>query len=334
MRVTEHTSVYIAAPANLATGGPELLHQFAHTLRQMHVNAVMYYKPDDRDDPAPPQYASYEVPFVRAVDDSADNILIMPEVYGRSFESYSHIQKALWWLSVDNYYNKENVGSRAKNKKSINAFLTRLGFNHPLFFLKSLKTIDLHLVQSHYASVFLKNKGVKYIAFLTDYLNDDFLSIETPREKKEDIIAYNPRKGYAFTKKIIAYDPSLKFVPIKDMSRQEVIELLQKAKVYIDFGNHPGKDRIPREAAILNCCIITGQRGSAKYFEDIAIDDKYKFADKKSSIPQITRMIHQCIDDYDNEAEHFVAYKERILNEKNVFLQEVHNIFSDETQHA
>lgn len=52
----------------------------------------------------------------------------------------------------------------------------------------------------------------------------------------------------------------LNFKPIINMTRDEVIRELQRAKVYIDFGNHPGKDRIPREAAILGCCAIVGKR--------------------------------------------------------------------------
>ena len=27
--------------------------------------------------------------------------------------------------------------------------------------------------------------------------------------------------------------------------------------IYLDFGYHPGKDRMPREAALFNNCIIT-----------------------------------------------------------------------------
>ena len=30
-------------------------------------------------------------------------------------------------------------------------------------------------------------------------------------------------------------------------------------KLYIDFGGFPGKDRLPREAVMHDCCIITGK---------------------------------------------------------------------------
>lgn len=52
---------------------------------------------------------------------------------------------------------------------------------------------------------------------------------------------------------------------------------MSKSKVYIDFGNHPGKDRIPREAAISGCIVITGKRGAAAFAEDVCIPETYKF---------------------------------------------------------
>ena len=42
----------------------------------------------------------------------------------------------------------------------------------------------------------------------------------------------------------------LRWVPLIGMTTEEMRSCMSKSKVYIDFGNHPGKDRIPREAAI------------------------------------------------------------------------------------
>ena len=66
------------------------------------------------------------------------------------------------------------------------------------------------------------------------------------------------------------------FIPIQGMSSIEVANLLESAKIYIDFGNHPGKDRLPREAVLSGCCIITNSKGSAKNSVDICISKKYK----------------------------------------------------------
>ena len=327
MKIDKQTTVYIPAPAHHATGGPELLHQLAHALIGLGINAVMYYIPNEHPDPVHPAYVGYAVPFAREIVDDPDNVLIVPEVSAKFLDGFLQIQKVLWWLSVDNYYCYDNHGRFRVQKKKINDFLNRFGFFNPLFFDSKLKTIDLHLVQSYYAKAFLERRGIRNIAYLSDYLNDDFLSIETPPEMKEDIVAYNPSKGYEFTKQIIAYDETLTFVPIQNMTREEVVQLLQRAKVYIDFGNHPGKDRIPREAAMLNCCVITGRKGAANYPEDLPIQEQYKFFDQQENLPGIVDMIRRCVEDFESEVKNFAGYKNKITNEKNVFMTDVKKIF-------
>lgn len=89
---------------------------------------------------------------------------------------------------------------------------------------------------------------------------------------------YNPIKGYKYSKKIIknlSKNKNIKFIALKGMTVAEIREISKKAKVYIDFGHHPGKDRIPRETAILGCIVIVGKRGSARYKEDISINDEF-----------------------------------------------------------
>ena len=44
---------------------------------------------------------------------------------------------------------------------------------------------------------------------------------------------------------------------------------------------HPGKDRMPREAALLGCCILTSTLGSADFFDDVPIMSEYKFEEDK-----------------------------------------------------
>ena len=106
-----------------------------------------------------------------------------------------------------------------------------------------------------------------------------------------------------------------------------MLHLMQISKVYIDFGNHPGKDRIPREAAICGCCIITGKRGSANNKIDIAIKDKYKFEDRLSSIDQIHSLICDCMDNFDICQSDFKNYREIILKEEAIFKENVLKIF-------
>lgn len=115
-----------------------------------------------------------------------------------------------------------------------------------------------------------------------------------------------------FTKKLINSAPDLTWIPIENLTTEGVKNLLCESMVYIDFGNHPGKDRFPREAAICGCCIITGKRGSAKYFEDIPISDYYKFDEDESLIPQIIDKIRFCLTNFEEESLNFKEYKDFI----------------------
>ena len=190
-----------------------------------------------------------------------------------------------------------------------------------------LKDINLHLVQSKYAENHLRKLGIINIDYLSDYLNTNFLLQDFDIDKKENIVLYNPSKGYYFTYKIIKNAPNLKFIPIKNLSRNEVIELLKKSKVYIDFGNHPGKDRLPREAAILGCCVITGKRGSAAFFEDVPIPYEYKFEDRIENIPKIIKKIEECLEKYEEKYKDFDYYRSVIKNEPKKFEEDLKKIF-------
>ena len=95
----------------------------------------------------------------------------------------------------------------------------------------------------------------------------------------------------------------------------------------MDFGYHPGKDRMPREAVLFNNCIITNRRGSAKNNYDIPIKKKYKFDEKNSNLKKIKYSIDNIFNDYKNEIKNFKNYKRQILNEKKIFNRDLIKIF-------
>ena len=78
-------------------------------------------------------------------------------------------------------------------------------------------------------------------------------------------------------KQIIMSNTDIKFVPLIDYGINELIEILLKSKIYVDFGFHPGVDHLPREAAILKNCIITNKEGSANYQDAVSINENFKF---------------------------------------------------------
>lgn len=353
ININSNSKIYVAIPARVNTGGPELLHQLVFILRnKFNINAFVFYFPNNHESPVHPEYQVYNVPFVTEIEDSKDNILIAPEITeGVSlFKNFTKIRKIIWWLSVDNFFtsrlykNKkflflrviDALARKMMNRRIVN--VNQMALKEFYSFSSEYKKqivkkidseIDYHFVQSYYALNFLLAQGIdkNKIFYLSDYINEKYLLEKVDVNKKEDIVVYNPQKGFDFTRRLINSQEEIKFMPITNMTRNQVIELLKKAKVYIDFGNHPGKDRIPREAAILKCCVIVGRRGAANNSKDVPIPIKYKFKFDTSQVPKIINMINLCFKNYKKCINDFNSYRKLIKSEPNNFIRDISNIF-------
>ncbi len=326
-QLNENSIILIYCPAHIKTGGTELLHQLAHELQKKYECYMVYTKVNKKEDPKPEAFEIYQTKEARSVLkewDSKNNLLIVPETLTDQLYNYSNIQKSIWWLSVDNYVGRNDV-----LKKDIFMFGNFVLRQRKLSFVFGPGQNKItHLVQSYYAWSWLRKHGVRNIGYLSDYINDIYLDIQAQcGGEREDIVLYNPKKGKEFTKKILAYDSSIRYVPICNMSNQEVVDLMKRSKVYIDFGEHPGKDRLPREAAMCGLCIITGKKGAAGNSKDVAIPEEFKFQDKDAQIPAIVQKVEACLKDYNQEVKKMSRYITRIKKEKKVFLQRIAEVF-------
>lgn len=204
----------------------------------------------------------------------------------------------------------------------------------PRFFYFEKERSMVHWVQSEYARKFIRLNGVpdEQIRIVGDYLNLEFLQKNRILmvNDKERWVLYNPKKGYQFTARLIQAAPDIKWIPLENMTLEEVHGMLSKARVYIDFGNHPGKDRIPREAAISGCCILTSKRGAAANDIDVPISSEYKFEDTEENIPAIIQKIRFLLENYETETLKFEDYRHRISNERKEFTEAVEQAFQYE----
>lgn len=323
--------IKVICPAKKVTGGPELLHQFCYEARKMGYNAQMVYISKDESmlkDPVAPQYRHYQNPYSTTLNDSSDSIFIIPETSPEVCLDIKKGDKIFWWLSVDNYTN---------NLYRSRGWDYRDSFWAPL--IKKVRTsigravdvktcnIKYHLVQSYYAWDYCNKIGIddSKIMYLSDYLNDSYL--ENAKENlgfsKKNQVLYNPKKGLEFTKRIMAAAPDIKWIPLIHLTYDQMVNFMRESKVYIDFGNHPGKDRIPREAAVNGCCIITGMRGAAAFQKDVDIPFGYKFKDVPESIPSILDKIRDIFAHYDENVHEFEKYRTKIHNEHEQFLTDL-----------
>ena len=329
MKIYPNTKIYIICPGNLNSGGPELCHQLCSQLIQFGANAFMMYLenssiPLNKEDPVHDFYKKYHLPYTFELEDEPQNILVIPET---SFYFTKKIQRVLWWMSVDNYFN-----SLSNLMRTITHSIRVDSEPVPNIFLFNNRDEKLtHFVQSEYARKFLiVNKIPKRkIYMVEDYLNQAFLSraAKVDLSRKENFVAYNPRKGVEATEYLINLAPNIDWRPIKNMTPEQVQELLAKAKVYIDFGNHPGKDRIPREAAISGCVVITGKRGAANNDIDINIPDEFKFDERTDNPQQVIEKIREVFENFSDAHEKQADYRARILDDKNRFVREVADAF-------
>lgn len=322
MELTANSKVYIMCPGNIYTGGPTLLHQLGARLQADGVDVAMYYCPISEADSVHPNYKRYNLPIASNIEESPENVLIIPETMVFFVPRVLNMQCVLWWLSVDNWWSNVKAYITQYDEK-INPFTVK-----PLPFFGVLESPSLtHWVQSEYARQFLLINGVpqERISEVGDYLDEVFLTRNKNLVKtgRKNIVAFNPRKGWEFTRKLMVLSLDLAWRPIENMTPEQVEEFLHTAKVYVDFGNHPGKDRIPREAVMSGCCLLTGKRGSAANDVDIPIPADLKYDDTKENIPAIVAKIRELLANYEQEVERLADYRHRICKEPELFTWQV-----------
>lgn len=329
LKISKKTTVYVVCPAYNKTGGTELAHQLVYTIRKNGLEAkVAYYKDGEKPMQVNPAFGRYVDTFVtiQDIEDFDYNVVVLPETgiqYGKSLKK---IQKCIWWMSVDNYTKWHHLAT-AREHFGLWTILKgllrgRLKFSPYPRFDKAVN----HFYQSEYARVFLEKSGIDNALRLSDYLNEEYLRADVNTERK-DAVLYNPRKGIKFTQKLISAAPDIAWIPLQNMTTEQVRDTLLHSKVYIDFGNHPGKDRFPREAAMCGCCVITGKRGSAGYFEDVPIDAEFKFDENSKMVEKIVEKIRLCLVDYECQSRKFDGYRDFIRGEHSVFQEDVKTIF-------
>jgi|WetSurMetagenome_2_1015567.scaffolds.fasta_scaffold27774_2 hypothetical protein len=340
--ITKGTQIIMFCPAHLITGGTELMHQFVSSLICKGVNAALYYF----NDPSwniPQEFSKYEAKKIEKVNDITSVFIVLPESDAIDALKFKKASVAIWWLSIDNYYKAffqpislSEVWTYSKNsfiKELLRRIYHTIFKNDRILFnnyisLKKIHEMGLfNFYQSEYAKDYLMKKNMNKLYPLKDYINTEFNESVNSINRK-NIILYNPAKGLDFTKKIInKCNKTITFIALKGLSRLELKDLMQSSKLYIDFGNHPGKDRLPREAALNGCCVITGRRGSANYYDDVPIPAHYKFEDCHNSIPLIVETINDIMANYDKHSHDFDKYRLIIQSEKKDFEKQINILF-------
>lgn len=316
--------ILIASPTNKVTGSTELLQQLCHTLRTSGMNAFMWYAGGDSN----PEFcnhfnAIYHNP-VTSFEDETDTIVVIPETMAYLLPTIKRAHPVMWWLSVDNY-----IGRNNKLRNPLRLYSRRL--TAIMKYNPRIRQID-NLVQSRYAYEYLSTDlkvDSKRIFYLSDYLNAVYITkASTLKSNRQNRILYNPAKTSSFLKELMSNITEYEWCPLQGFSVSQMQQVMSSSKLYVDFGSHPGKDRIPREAAICGCCVITGRRGSAKNDIDVPIPEKYKFEEKDNPIQAVHECITTVMNNFEAASHDFDNYRDIIMHEEERFVSDAITYFS------
>jgi len=279
----------IICPGGFITGGPEALHQLCHHLNQVPgVEAVIHYVGGFDERVVDEYWSHYDVQAASGPSIQGASLIIPSNIDPRGYQVSGGGRKWVWWLA---------------GKRTL-----------PLHVFDDCH----HAFQSEYARRRLERLGYRGL-MLTDYLRTTF-DQNTPTAPKEDLIAYNGTKSALQVTRIRLAWPQLACVAIRGLSHDEVRSVLARAKLYVDFGPHPGRDRMPREAALLDCVVLTNREGSAGLHEDVPLPEALKV--DTTDIRAAALRVQDTLANYERFHAGLEAYRRWIRTQRETFAAE------------
>jgi hypothetical protein len=340
-------------PSGVATGGPEALHELAYDInnktKENLLDVLMFYVGDDS--PVVPEvYKKYSLPVTKTIPDDPETLIITPEFYPHMKIALAQQRSSVivWWLSVDFFFSSfvedripwfqiylrgllkiYNFTIGQYTKKIIEYSDIINSCRNFIWRRIDLRNVKIHLHQSTYAKCFLNSKNIESLP-LGDRFEKEFNYLQNNKKNfyKQDIILYNPKKGKPFIDLLKKRYPALNFQALSGLTRPELIKKLQTSKVYLDLGSHPGRDRIPREAALCGCVVITGSRGSAK--TDIPVSDKFRVETTSQLwVLQTGELLQEVLQSYTDNFEEQKKYRMFIKSEDRMREQQVRQLLEN-----
>jgi len=357
MSINQRIAIFV--PRGLRTGGPEAMHQLHRLLLEEGKDSVLVPWPGTKNNIPVNDYSMYGPIWTSITRLRKSDIVIVPCDLGYlPFWYFLFIMRKnifIWMLAVDfssekkfkkyetrNYTLNSEWQIVKKRNKWIESISKIINLDKRKFLKKFLK-IKLriknsnYLFQSAYAREIFRfenktNSGI----MLSDYVSlkqvnklEESRCCSCPRNH----IAYFPGKSQDLSQQVLEINSSrgnhFHFIPIKNLDSEQVISLLVNSDLFLDLGYFPGKDRLPRESIVLNCPVLLAKRGSARFYEDFQLADKYlldlALLSPNSTFDVIVKTIaFGKINNLLNQE----VFKNTVLQEREIFKREVLNFIS------
>ncbi len=352
---TSNGTIYILSPANIQSGGVDALHQLTYYLNCLNKKAILVYKAQGNERKhigVLDRYKPYINHFIFEDDivDSPENIVVVTESYTKDRFRYKKARVFIWWLGINKsltwtlwkkVFFLGTLPLRILNNwsyyKKRTFAIVKFVLNKECYSFKNELPNVLHMCASYYAFDYVSKRSCNEVYLCIEPISKLFLDVFSrekkiiSKESRKNVILYNSARNYnSIIKKLAALDADLIFEPLQGLNQQQLIEKYRTSKLYIDFGAFPGAERIPKEAVLFGCAIITGKRGASGFYGDVPIPDEYKFGNPKEQIGEIVVKIRHILDNYENIYPDFDEYRQTVLNLEENFKKSLCAIFKND----
>lgn len=315
--------IQIVCPGGVVTGGTESLHNLCHQLKLLGRNVELVYLGSNTDR-IPKPFEHFNCSIGQLID-AEGTLVVIPEIYPMLALSLKRSKSAIWWLSRDNFCEVKYHSPRDR----LRYWLAVLKGKRPLGGVGALRDL-IHFSKAAYDGDFLDCYGIPHTQVVSP-ISRDFLS---PTQKlgnreRKNVVLYNPKKGANTTASILSELGGVEFIPLQNCSNSELVQLYSQAKIYMDFGHHPGIERMPREAAAMGCCVLTGLLGSAGNSTDVPIKDCYKFDQYADTFMlRLGNTIQEIFKDFDSHRDNFHEIRSKVAAEPETQMQQLKQLFT------
>ena len=316
--------VQFLCPPNYATGGTEAIFSCVDMLFELGIDAELVLCTFDNggmqvwgENAVPERFKKYRYRLASSVSPKS-TCVVCPEGFLKYIELLSGLPLWIWWLSIDNAFDRTYL--RKRLDIVIGAYISN-------YRTKKIATTipQKHLCQSAYSRTVLERWGMS-CSMLTDYVDVPISLTDLP---KTCTVSYNARRGQSEALSTLSHlSGNVEIVPIINMTVYQVQQTLARSMICLDFGFFPGKDRLVREATLLGNVVLTSKIGSAGYFEDFGIDSTYKFSIRMHRERQ--RCLNVIRDILNQRSYHLEAqsrFRTIVSQERDVFRSEVISVF-------
>ena len=343
--MTNHTvkTIIICCPGNALTGGINSLHNLCKALTENNYNAYMYYVNANETILNDYQITSYQVNRIHQINDSADTLVVVPETMVPLVLQLQNAKKVVYWLGL-NYFFKKPTWRFPFNLKLIRKLISCRscdGYSSGYFETAKRRLNDfskshlnmwngdiIHLSNSHFVANYCRKKGSPYTYVLHNPIRQEFYAHQPNFKNREKIILFGPRTPKYIIRRMRKHLPEFSIIRVRKIPFEQVTELMSKAVIFAEFGNYSGRDRMPREAAMLGCNIFMNTRGTAAFEEDYNIPREYTIPDSPGNIKHILQQLTNCALNYQEHIVNFEEFRNQLSEEKKNFTNNTKEIFN------